>query len=208
MSEEGMAVGRRCGRLLSKAALPMLVLLASLSYSPRAGAGAFIDGANAIHPACVQALVMSEADSVPVTTAVSLEGCGRSRRSQSKILHDGERLLFEDPAILGEGSFGYRHLSTLDNGIFILGIVRIAPDGSERISLAAVDIAARPTLRQGEVVQRKVLEMVGEVWLPDIQVASLRVSGNVVSFSAGVGRDRVERTVDLSRIGKARDKKK
>ena len=60
-----------------------------------------------------------------------------------------------------------------------------------------------PALIDGGVVDQQVLEMIGEVRIADIQLASLRTAGNRVHFSAGVGPSRVDRSVDLSRIGKA-----
>jgi len=171
--------------------------------SAGAASDAFIEGGQPIHPGCVHALMMNTGDSIPVTTSISLLGCARSDRSKPKLIYQGEILAFEDEALLGEGTFGYRHLSTLDNGLFVLGIRRSLPDGSERVSLAAVAIVERPVLRGREVQKQRVLEMVGEVWIKDMQMASLRTMGNVVHYSAGVGATRVDRTVDLSRIGKA-----
>jgi len=54
-------------------------------------------------------------------------------------------------ALLGGGSFGYRVLSRLDNGIFGLAIRRVLPDGSERVSLAAVEIVQRPMILNGRM---------------------------------------------------------
>ncbi len=157
-----------------------------------------------VHPACVHALVMQHGDAVPVTTAVSLEGCSASERSRSRVQYKGEIASFENEALMGAGSFGYRELVQLDNGIFALGIRRFLPDGKERVSLAAVKIVERPMLRSGMVVNVQLLELLGEVWIRDMQMASFRSVGNVVHFSAGVGRDRIDRTVDLTRIGKMR----
>ena len=167
----------------------------------------FIHAGDAIHPACVHAIAMQHGDAIPVVTAVSLDGCNASVRTKAKIQRDPERrdvLLFEDEALLGEGTFGYRHLATLDNGIFILGIRRTGPDGDERVSLAAVDVVERPSLANRGVAKRRVLGMIGEVWLKDLDTASLRTAGNVVHYSTGMGNTKVEETIDLSRIARAR----
>ena len=72
------------------------------------------------------------------------------------------------------------------------------------MSLAAVKIVERPMLRSGMVVNVQLLELLGEVWIRDMQMASFRSVRNIVHFSAGVGRDRIDRKVDLTRIGKMR----
>ena len=177
------------------------VVLVASSASARVS---FIVHGDPVHPACVHALAMQTVDSLPVVTAVSIAACDASPRSKSSVQRDGEIVLFEDDALLGGGSFGYNHLSTLSNGLFIIGIIRVLPDGERRVSLAVVDLVDRPTLRNRAVVTRKVLEMVGEVWIPDLRLASVRTVGNSVSFSAGIGPSKIERSLDFSRIGKAR----
>lgn len=179
----------------------MLVIAGWLGASVAAAQNkaAFIHSDRSIHPACVQAVAMQVGDSIPVTRGVSLQGCMASERSEIKPFRDGDRYGIE----IDGGKFIYNHLSTLDNGLFIVGINRVLPDGSERFSLAALQIVERPTLVAREVMQRRVLETIGEVWLNDVQRASLRTSGNLVSYSAGVGSRKVEQTIDLSRIGKA-----
>lgn len=164
----------------------------------------FIVQGEPVHPACVHALAMQSGDSISVVTAVSIPGCEASDRTRNPLQHRGEIIFFEDEALLNGGSFGYRHLSTLSNGLFILGIVRTLPDGEEHVSLAALDLVDRPMLRNGAVVRRKVLEMVGEVWVEDLRLATVRTVGNVVHFSAGVGKTKVDRSVDFSKIGRAR----
>ena len=166
----------------------------------------FAYGGQPIHPGCVHALVMQQGDAVPVTTAVSLEGCASSGRSKAKPHYEAHDLaVIEDDALLGGGSFGYRVLNQLDNGIFGLAIRRILPDGEERVSLAAVKLIARPMMRHGMVVNLQQMELLGEVWIPDMELTSFRSVGNRVHFVAGQGPDRVERDVDFTRLGKLRD---
>lgn len=179
------------------------VVLGGAITRPATASEAFVYSGKAIHPGCVHALVMSEGDKIPVIRSISLPGCMASTRSQAKMVHHGDVVTIEDEALLGDGSVGYRHVSTLDNGLFLLGIRRVLPNGSQRVSLAAVRLSERPALFAGEVVVQPVLEMIGEVWVKDIQMASLRTVGNVIHFSAGVGASRMDRRVDLSRIGKA-----
>jgi hypothetical protein len=164
----------------------------------------FLYGGNPVHPACVHALAMHQGDAVPVTTAVSLEGCATSERSKSEVRYEGEVVLFEDEALLGAGSFGYRELTQLDNGFFGLVIRRILPDGKERVSLAAITIVERPMIRHGQIVRLKLIELLGELWIPDMEMWSFRSMGNVVHFTAGMGRDKVERNVDFTRLGRMR----
>jgi hypothetical protein len=179
-------------------------LLGAPAFASEVTAFAFND--EPIHPGCVDALVMQDGDAIPVTTAISLRGCKASNRSRAAISRNAEGLVsIEDPELIGGGSFGYRHLSTLKNGIFILGIVRTHADGSTRLSIAAVDLVERPMLLRGQVVQQPQLEMIGEVWIKDIEFASLRTIGNVVHFSAGVGPSRTQQSIDLSRIERARN---
>jgi len=183
----------------------LLCAWATVAVANQADAGKpFIYKGEPVHPACVQALAMQQGDAVPVATAVSLEGCAASERSRSRVQYKGNIASFEDEALMGAGSFGYRELVQLDNGIFALVIRRVLPDGEERVSLAAVEIVERPMLRGGSVVNVQLLELLGEVWIRDMQMASFRSVGNVVHFSAGVGRDRVDRTVDLTRLGRMR----
>lgn len=179
-------------------------LLAVLAASGAAKAeDGFVFSGKPVHPACVEALAMRTGDAIPVTTAVSLSGCAASERSKLAVKQDGSAYLIEGPD--GGGTFGYRVISALDNGMFIVAIRRTDSQGAASVSLAAVDIRERPTLlRGGDVGTRKILEMVGEVWLPDVQLGSVETVGNIVHYWAGVGANRREGTVDLTRIGKAR----
>jgi hypothetical protein len=157
-----------------------------------------------IHPGCIHALTMHQGDAVPVTTAVSLVGCATSERSKSEVRYEGDLAVIEDEALLGGGSFGYRVINQLDNGIFGLATRRILPDGEERVSLAAVQLVARPMIRYGSLVPLMMVELLGEMWIPDMQLVSFKSVGNKVHFVSGVGPERVERTIDFTRIGRQR----
>ena len=157
-----------------------------------------------IHPGCIHALAMHQGDVVPVTTAVSLEGCASSERSNSEVRYEGDLAVIEDEALLGGGSFGYRVINQLDNGIYGLAIRRILPGGEERVSLAAVQLVARPMIRHGDTMRLMLIELLGELWIPDMQLSSFKIIGNKVHFVSGMGPDRVERMVDFTRIGKQR----
>jgi hypothetical protein len=139
---------------------------------------------------------------------VSLEGCSASARSRSPVRFDGDFAVFEDESLLGSGAFAYRELTQLENDIIGLIIRRTTPDGQEQVSLAAVEIVERPMLRQGRVVQVQMLELLGEIWIPDMQSLSFRSVGNLVHFDAGTGRDKVERTVDFTELGKLRKRRR
>jgi len=165
---------------------------------------AFTDAGRPIHPGCIHALAMHQGDAVPVTTAVSLAGCATSERSKSEVHYEGDLAVIEDEALLGGGSFGYRVINQLDNGIFGLAVRRVLPDGSERVSLAAVQMVARPMIRHGSSVRLMLIELLGEMWIPDMQLLSFKSVGNKVHFASGVGPERVERTIDFTRIGKQR----
>ena len=70
--------------------------------------------------------------------------------------------------------------------------------------LAAVGLYKRPHLLPGgDVAQRVVLEMIGEVWIRDIRLASVKTIENKIRFSAGIGASKLDRVIDLSKIGKA-----
>jgi hypothetical protein len=166
--------------------------------------GKFFYSGEPVHPGCVHALAMQRGDVAPVTAAVSLAGCAASERSKSAVRREGVLVTIEDDAMLSGGSFGYRELSQLDNGIFGLVIQRILPDGEERVSMAAVRMVARPMMLGGQLVQLEMIELLGEVWIPDMQMLSFRVAGNTVHFSSGVGPDKVERSVDFTRLGRMR----
>ena len=186
-----------------------LVLLSACAILASAGDARarepFLYSGEPIHPGCVHAIAMEQGDAVPVTTAVSLEGCASSERSRAKVRYESDDLaVIEDEALLGGGSFGYRVLNRLDNGIYGLAIRRILPDGTERVSLAAVEIVRRPMIRHGNIVELQQIELIGELWVPDMELTSFRSVGNRVHFVSGVGPERVERDFDFTRLGKAR----
>ena len=177
-----------------------LVLVASAADAEEA----FTYAGRPIHPGCIHALTMLQGDAVPVTTAVSLAGCATSERSKSEVRYEGDLAVIEDEALLGGGSFGYHVMNQLDNGIFGLGVRRVLPDGEERVSLAAVQLVARPMIRHGSSVNLMLIELLGEMWIPDMQLLSFKSVGNKVHFVSGVGPERVERTIDFTRIAKQR----
>jgi hypothetical protein len=165
----------------------------------------FLYGGKPIHPGCIHALMMQQGDIVPVTTAVSLEGCASSERSRAKVRYEAEDLaVIEDDALLVGGSFGYRVINQLANGIFGLVVRRVHPDGEERVSLAAVAIVERPMVRHGRIARQQLVELLGEIWIPGMDLTSFRSVENRVHFVAGVGPDRVERDFDFTRLGKMR----
>jgi hypothetical protein len=184
----------------------LLTALAILVAAGGASAkGKFLYSGEPIHPGCIHALAMQQGDASPVTAAVSLEGCAASARSRAKVRWESDDLaMIEDDALLGGGAFGYRVLSQLDNGIYGLAIRRVLPDGKERVSLAAVEIVERPMIRHGNIVQLQLVELLGELWIPGMDLTSFRTVGNRVHFIAGFGNERVERDVDLTRLGKMR----
>jgi hypothetical protein len=192
----------------SKRARRSIVLAGAIAIAGIAGEARaqsrFLYAGEPVHPACVHALAMHQGDAVPVTTAVSLEGCASSERSRNKLQFEGDITFFEDDALLGGGSFGYRELTQLDNGIFGLTIRRVTAEGKERVSLAAVKIVERPMIRHGTIVHLQQIELLGELWILDMELLSFRSMGNVVHFSAGAGRDKVERKVDFTRLGRMR----
>jgi hypothetical protein len=189
-------------------AQPLLLLVSVLGLTVAAvearAQTRLLFGSEPVHPACVHALVMQQGEDIPVTTAVSLEGCAASERSRSKVQYEGDLAVFEDEAVLGGGSFGYRELTQLQNGIIGLAIRRTFPDRDERVSLAAVKIVERPMIRRGEVIELHMLELLGELWIPDMQLLSFRSVGNLVHFVSGSGPKKIDRTVDFTRLGKLR----
>lgn len=188
--------------------LGLVVSVLGVAPAARAAEG-FVFADAPIHPGCVHAVTMRSGDRIPVVTAVSLEGCAASERTRARPQRDPtdrDLLFFQDEILLGEGSFGYRVLARLENGVYVLGIRRTDGTGVVRASLAAVDLVERPGLRDGQVVQQMVLETIGEVWLQNIEATGLRAAGNIVQYTDGVGPSRVERTIDLSRITRARRK--
>jgi len=181
-------------------AMGAFVLVASAADAEEA----FMYADRPIHPGCIHALAMHQGDAVPVTTAVSLAGCATSERSKSEVRYEGDLAVIKDEDLLGGGSFGYRVINQLDNGIFGLAVRRVLPDGEERVSLAAVQLVGRHMIRHGSTVRLMLVELLGEMWIPDMQLLSFQSIGNKVHFVSGVGPDRVERTIDFTRIGKQR----
>lgn len=189
----------------ARASSVLLAMGASLLLASAANAEeAFMYADRPIHPGCIHALTMHQGDTLPVTTAVSLAGCATSERSKSEVHYEKDMAVIEDDALLGGGSFGYRVINRLDNGIFSLAVRRVLPDGEERVSLAAVQLVGRPMIRHRSTVRLMLVELLGEIWIPDMQMLSFRSVGNKIHFISGVGPDRVERTIDFTRIGKQR----
>lgn len=182
----------------------LAIAVLAVSAGEARAQSSFVFGDEPVHPACVHALSMDQAESVPIITAVTLVGCASSERSKSPVRYDGNFLTFEDAGLLGDGSFGYRELTQLDNGIFGLVIRRVLPDGEEKVSLAAVKMVERPMVRHGDIVHMQQLELLGEIWIPGMDQLSFRSVGNIVHFVAGTGPERVERRFDFTRLGKLR----
>ncbi len=158
-----------------------------------------------IHPGCIHALVMVQGDRVPVTTSVSLDGCQQSERAKAKVQYRSQDLaVIEDEVLLGGGTFGYRLLNRFDNGVYGVVIQRVEADGTERVSLAAIQVKDRPMVRHGTIVHMRQMELLGEIWIPGMELTSFRSAGNRVHFTAGVGRERVDREFDFTRLGKMR----
>ncbi len=197
---------RKCKQAKSAQATRGFAFVAGVLLAAGAGAAAepFTYADRPIHPGCIHALAMNQGDAVPVTTAVSLAGCKASERTRGEVRYEGDLAVIEDEALLGGGSFGYRVLNQLDNGIYGLAVRRVLPDGTERVSLAAVDLIARPMIRHGSIAKLMMIELIGELWIPDMQLLSFQSIGNKVHFVSGVGPERVERTVDFTRIGRQR----
>ena len=59
-------------------------------------------------------------------------------------------------------------------------------------------------VRHGNIVRLSLIEVLGELWIPDMELASFRSVGNRVHFVVGVGPERVERDFDFTRLGKMR----
>jgi hypothetical protein len=188
----------------------LLVLAGLLSAPPAVASSTTFDfKGEPIHPACVLALVDSGPGAkLPITVAISLAGCMAGPGSGITVSRDGEDLWIEDATLLGEGGrFGYRALSRLENGIFAVAMRRVGANGKAEVSLAAMDLVERPMIRSGMVIQVPMLELLGIVPLPDTPSKSFRRVGNVVHYKAGGGPRTLDRTVDLTELGKARKKR-
>jgi len=168
----------------------------------------FLFKAKPIHPACVHALVTNlEGDPLPVPLVVSLAGCMASPRAEIPIRYEGEAIEIQDETLLGDETFGYRVLSQLTDELFIVGVRRMSPDGTNRISLAVIDIVERPMFSLGAVMQVPALELMALVPLPKSQTMNFRRSGNLVQIKVGTGPNAMDRTVDLTPLVKASKKR-
>lgn len=162
-----------------------------------------------VHPACLHALVTQAAgNKLPVTLSVSLAGCTSSAPGQLPVTRSEDAATISDDELIGPGSFGYRSLSRLENGIYAIGVRRTDGDGNRAVSLAAVDLVERPMIRNGMVIQVPSLELLGLVPLPKSQVKSFRRVGNKVQVKVGMGPNAFDRVVDLTELGKALKKRK
>ena len=152
-----------------------------------------------IHPACIRALAMKKGDILPVTNTVDLEGCMANPLSHATahVKEESHTIALDEEH--GGGSFSYRILGTLDNGIRIVGIGRVAADGSRAISVAAIDLVNEPALRHGNMVDRTMLKLIVERWVHDFTHGQVQVVGNTVRFYVTSGSSEVDRVIDLSR---------
>ena len=180
-------------------------LAALLLISGAAHAEDLFHNDKAIHPACLEALTRAtEGEKFPVTLAVSLLGCEASSRSEIPVRRAEGISTIEDEALLGGEAFSYHALGQLNNGIYAVAVRRTSPDGAERISLAAIDIVARPMLVSGQIITVPMLELLARVSLPEAEFKSFRKVDNTVQVRAGPGARAIDRTVDLTALGKAR----
>jgi hypothetical protein len=160
-----------------------------------------------VHPACIHRLVMKDGEERPITVAVNLQACTLSPIAKVKVKHDDTLTSFEDDELLGGGSFGYRSLSRLDNGIYALAIRRTRPDGTVEVSLAAVDLVTRPMLLNGVVIQVPMLELLANRRLHEANHKSFIRVGNRVDLKIGSGSSARNLSVDMTALGRARNKK-
>ena len=161
-----------------------------------------------VHPACLYDLVtQAEGDRLPITLAVSLAGCGASARGALAVTEKDEAITIADEKLIGPGNFAYRPLSRLENGIYAIGVRRIDGEGKSKVSLAAVTISERPMIRNGMVIQVPTLELLGLLPLPDSDLKSFRRVGNKVQVRVGAGPNAMDRSVDLTELGKALKKR-
>jgi len=182
--------------------------LTSMLVPGAAQADDFLFKAKPIHPACVHALVTNlEGDPLPVPLVVSLAGCMASPRAEIPIRYEGEGIEIQDETLLGDETFAYRVLSQLTDELFIVGVRRTSPDGTNKISLAVIDIVERPMFRLGAVMQVPALELMALVPLPKSQTMTFRRSGNRVQIKVGTGPNAMDRTVDLTPLVKASKKR-
>lgn len=183
------------------------VLLTMLSAQQAHALSPLLYQGDVVHPACIHRLVTRDGDERPITVAVDLRACSLSAIAKTKVQHDDTLTFFEDDEILGGGSFGYRSLSRLDNGIYALAIRRTLPDGTVDVSLAAVDLVERPMLFNKMVVQVPMLELLAIRRFPEATQKSFMRVGNRVDLKIGAGNQARVLSVDLTALGKARNKK-
>lgn len=197
-------------RVLGFLRLPFLLLTLSTSMISATASAEheLVFKGKPVHPACLYALVtQAEGDRLPVTLAVSLAGCESSALGALPVTTLEEAPTIADEKLIGPGTFSYRALSQLENGIYAVGVRRIDGEGKRSVSLAAVDLVERPMIRNGMVIQVPTLELLGIVPLPDSQVKNFRRVRNKVQVRVGMGANAFERTVDLTELGKARKKR-
>jgi hypothetical protein len=193
------------GRLLLSPVLGLILGLGIAVAPDAAKADDFLFKGKPIHPACVHALVTNlEGDPLPVPLVVSLAGCMASPRAEIAIRYEeNEAIEIQDETLLGGAAFGYRVMSQLTDGLFIIGTRLTSTDGTKHVSLAVIDIVERPMFRLGAVMQVPALELLALVPLPKSESMNFRRSGNVVQVKVGSGPNAFDRTVDLSPLVKA-----
>ena len=148
-----------------------------------------------------------EGDPLPVPLGVSLAGCMASSRAEIPIRYEGEAIEIHDETLLGGATFSYRVMSQLTDELFIVGVRQTSAEGTNKISLAVIDIVERLMFGNGAVMQVPALDLLALVPLPKSQTMNFRRSGNRVQIKVGTGPNAMDRTVDLTPLVKASKKR-
>ena len=198
----------RCGRNRVLLGLLPGLCLTWMLVPAVAQANDFLFKSKPIHPACVHALVTNiEGDPLPVPLGVSLAGCMASPRAKIPIRYEGEAIEIQDETLLGGATFSYRVMSQLTDDLFIVGVRQTSAEGTNKISLAVIDIVERLMFGNGAVMQVPALDLLALVPLPKSQTMNFRRSGNRVQIKVGTGPNAMDRTVDLTPLVKASKKR-
>jgi len=172
------------------------------AYSPQVDARFRYDG-DFIHPACVWHMLTDVADVLPCVAAVDVAGCQESNRfsirrtqdgwlkwkDESGRVHDGW-VTWKDESRFGTGSFEYKHLGVLPNGIHVL-LTQWSGGGSGIFrDLLFVRAKDSRVYEEGSARNRTLLVCVGQCGLGDRDEGTVRLVGNSVILGKSQYRER------------------
>lgn len=146
-----------------------------------------------IHPGCVYLMLTCIADPLPCVASVDLAGCQRSNRFSGRRTQDGwvewkdekDRMHdgwveWKDESEFGTGSFGYKPLGVLRNGIHVILTSWDGGESGDFFDLLFIRVKESRVFEQEGVRNQVLLVCVGQYGLGDRFDGKVRLEGDKV----------------------------